>query len=149
MIDEVTLAIILNTPGSFPAPMAPPLHRVVCWGGGGQPTTSITHHQPVSNPAATTRHHHHRHSFNRAKGGGVGEEVADRFGPVSNTAGRVDGRTAQQIQIQPHQRKAFGRQPPHSVCYRRKTWQQDIFLDEILSQWKHRKLKIIRRAQSL
>ena len=27
VIDEVTLAIILNTPGSFPAVMAPPLHR--------------------------------------------------------------------------------------------------------------------------
>lgn len=27
VIDEVTLAIILNTPGSLPAAMAPPLHR--------------------------------------------------------------------------------------------------------------------------
>lgn len=61
VIDEVTLAIILKTSGSFPAVMAPPLHR--------HRRNPPSHQQPISQPAAPG-HHNEASSFIQPGRGG-------------------------------------------------------------------------------
>ena len=51
----------------------------------------------------------------------------DRFSPFSNTTRRMDG--AANANSAPPE---IGRQPPHGVCYRRKTWQQDFQMRDFL-----------------
>lgn len=100
VIDEVTLGIILNTPGSFPAPatMACPLHR--------NRRNPPSHQQPIRQHQATTTRH--RHSFNPAKGEVKGwTDSARSVTPPGEW-------TEQQMQIQPPSEKLDGSH--HMVC---------------------------------
>lgn len=92
MIDEVTLVIILKTPGSFPAPAvtAPPLHR--------KRRNPPSHQQPISQPAPG--HHNATSSFIQPGRGRAGRGWIDSARSVTPPGEW----TEQQIQIQPHQR---------------------------------------------
>lgn len=121
VIDEVTLVIILNTPGSFPAPavMAPPLHR--------NRRNPPSHQQPISQPAPG--HHKATSSFIQPGQGGEVWGWIDSARSVTPPGEWTEGRSSK-FKFSPV--REIGRQPPHSVCYRRKTWQQDFQMRNFL-----------------
>lgn len=117
VIDEVTLAIILNTPGSFPAPaaMAPPLHR-------------NRHH--INNPSASTRPSQCDIVIHSTRPRGEVKGWIDSARSVTPPGEWTEGRSSK-CKFSPI--RVIGRQPPHGVCYRRKTWQQDFQMRNVLS----------------
>lgn len=114
VIDQVTLLIILNTPGSLPS--LAPLE-------GGQ-VGSWVPASPASPPSSPPSPPHNRqnqartrHSFIQ-RGGGPDRTTAEgtTFGPFRNPHQGHGGGNCKFI-------PAKGTGPQHSVCYRRKTWQ--------------------------